>query len=142
MAKYGRKDPQRFLQHRKRYMDIIVQSSEIKKVLKERADKVGVSFYDLCRAAGVSYITFKAQYLDKSEPLCSPELRQEHVMEIGKLLGVKIRVMVALGDIDIVDINRIRNHREQWYVRTRRGFEDKGFNERHSGWEDVSSDPY
>jgi hypothetical protein len=50
----------------------------------------------------VSYNTFK-KYLEEDKSLSSPNLRQEHLINIAETLGVKIRVQIIIQKIESVD---------------------------------------
>lgn len=91
-----------------RYLDIIVSSSELKKLIKFRAEALNVSLYHVANAAGIRYATFKAYYLQEDDPKCSPALRQEHLIKVAEQLGIKIRVTLVLEDLEKVDITKLK----------------------------------
>ena len=85
-----------------KYRDVVIDSSELKKIVKHRIRELNLKLFDVCRVNNVSYNTFK-KYLEEDKSLSSPNLRQEHLINIAESLGVRIRVQIIIQKIDSVD---------------------------------------
>jgi len=85
-----------------KYRDIVIDSSELKKIVKHRIKELNLKLFNVCSVNNVSYNTFK-KYLEEDKSLSSPNLRQEHLIKIAESLGVKIRVQIIIQKIDSVD---------------------------------------
>jgi hypothetical protein len=85
-----------------KYRDIVIDSSEFKKIIKYRIKELNLKLMDVCMVNNVSYNTFK-KYLEEDKSLSSPNLRQEHLINIAETLGVKIRVQIIIQKIESVD---------------------------------------
>lgn len=85
-----------------KYRDIVIDSSELKKIIKYRIKELNLKLMDVCMVNNVSYNTFK-KYLEEDKSLSSPNLRQEHLINIAETLGVKIRVQIIIQKIESVD---------------------------------------
>ena len=86
------------------YLDIIVSSGELKKVIKQRAEELDINFWRICKELGISYTTFKNKYLQSNESFCSPALRQEHILAICKLLSIDVKVMIVTKPANKKDV--------------------------------------
>jgi len=118
--------------YNKKYLDIIVSSGEIKKLILDRAEILGLSIYQVCEEAGMNYDYFKKFYLQKQEPQCSFKLRQLDIIRMAKVVGVEIRLTVLTTPIDQVKTDHIKgkkfvNRDAKWKSR-----EDKEFSARYS----------
>ena len=85
-----------------KFFDIIVSSSELKKLIIYRIEKLNLDHLQVCEANNVSYNSFK-KYLNNDKSLSTASLRQEHILNIAKSLGVNIRVQLVYNDISDVD---------------------------------------
>ena len=85
-----------------KYRDIVIDSSELKKLIKFRIKELNTTSAAICKANNVSHETFK-KYLSEDKSLSSPNLRQEHLINIAETLGVNIRVQIIIKKIDTVD---------------------------------------
>lgn len=84
------------------FKDIIIDSSELKKLIRYRIKELNINTYVLCKANNVSYSVFK-KYLNNDKSLSTPSLRQEHMIRIAESLGIRIRVQLIVGKIEDVD---------------------------------------
>ncbi len=107
-----------------KYLDIIVSSAELKRLILDRCDELGVSIYNVSDEAGINYNTFKQLYLQKDEPQCSPALRQEHIIKMAELVGIKVKVTLVLTPIDKVDVEELKNRPFKNDRRKKRNTED------------------
>jgi len=110
----SKQNPYKVIEYLKAHTDHwcpIVSSKEIKQLLIERMNNLGVSAFEVCIRADVSYATFKKYYLEIEEPTSRPSLRPEDLMKIGKLIGIKIRTTVVVGDIEKIDRNKLLNEK-------------------------------
>lgn len=88
-----------------KYRDIILDSSELKKVIKFRIKQLNIDNYTVCKENNVFYNVFK-KYLENDKSLSSPGLRQEHLINIAESLGINIRVQIIIGDFNEIDRKR------------------------------------
>ncbi len=100
----------------KDYLDIIVSSSEIKKLIKARAEALGLDLFKVAKEAGVSYRAFKKQYLQQDQPMSSPQLRQEHIIKILQVLGVLVKITVVETPLDKMSETYISSIRDKYYI--------------------------
>lgn len=117
----------------KNYLDLIVSSGEIKKLIKRRAEELNVSLYNVAQEADISWDTFKKNYLQADEPYCSPSLRQEHIIKVLEILGVQIRVQLIEEPLENVDVKYLQEKEfEHAGTRRKRDRENQAFDERYS----------
>ena len=98
------------------YLDIVVSSSEIKKLIKSRAEALELDLFKVPKEAGVSYRAFKTQYLQQDEPMSSPQLRQEHIVNILQVLGVKLKITVIAAPLDKMSETYVSSIRDKYYI--------------------------
>lgn len=89
----------------------IVSSKKIKQILVDRCNELGVSMYEVALRADVSWNTVKKYYLNCDDPESRPSLRQEDLVRMGELIGVKIKVQVILDDPENVDRKKLLNEK-------------------------------
>ena len=89
----------------------IVSSKVIKQTFVNRLNDLGVSAYEVCIRADVSYNSFKKHYLEVDEPKSRPSLRPEDLQKIGELIGIKIKTTVVLKDVSEIDRNKLLNEK-------------------------------
>jgi len=89
----------------------IVSSKEIKQVIINRMNELGVSAYEVCIRADVSYNSFYKHYMKVDEPDSRPSLRPEDLMKIGALIGIKIKPTVILQDASKIDRTKLLNEK-------------------------------
>ena len=87
----------------------IVSSKEIKELIINRLNELGVSASEVCIRADVSYASFKKFYLEEDEPKSKPSLRPEDLMKVGKLIGIKIKTQVIVKDAHLIDRSKLLN---------------------------------
>jgi len=101
-----------------KYRDIVIDSSELKKLVKHRIKELNLKLFNVCKANNISYETFK-KYLNEDKSLSSPNLRQEHLINVAESLGIKIRVQIIIGKFENIDrsffeIEIPKNEREKF----------------------------
>lgn len=91
--------------HAFKFRDVIIDSVELKKLIKYRAKELNINFMALCRVNNVSYEAFK-KYLINDKSLSTSSLRQEHLMNIAESIGIRIRVQIIIGKFEDIDKSR------------------------------------
>lgn len=86
------------------YYDVIVSSAEIKKLILHRIDELDVDLKLVLREAGITNHAFKTKYLQHSDPVSTPKLRQSHIESLLNVLGIELRVNCVVEP----DPNKIR----------------------------------
>lgn len=110
----SKQNPYRLIEYLKGHTDHycpIVSSKEIKELIINRLNELGVSAMEVCIRADVSYGTFKNFYLDIEEPKSKPSLRPEDLMKIGELIGIRIRITVVAKDASLIDRTKLLNEK-------------------------------
>lgn len=86
------------------YYDIIVSSTEIKKLILHRIDFLEVDLKLVLREAGITMNAFKSKYLEQIDPVSTPKLRQSHIESLLNVLGVELKVQCVVEK----DPNKVR----------------------------------
>ena len=118
--------------YNKKYLDFIVSSGEIKKLILDRAEILGLSIYQVCEEAGMNYDYFKKFYLQKQEPQCSFKLRQLDLIRIAAVVVVEIRLTILTTPIDQVETEHIKGKKFVNRDAKRQSREDQDFGARYS----------
>lgn len=87
----------------------IVSSKEIKKVIINRCDNLGVSVQEVCLSCGFNDEVLTKEWLNNNEPLSVPTIRAEAIIAIGKKIGIEIRTIVVVKDIEKYSRKEILN---------------------------------
>ncbi len=88
-----------------KFRDIVIDSVELKKLIKYRIKELNINSFAVCKANNISYNVFK-KYLMSDKSLSSPGLRQEHLINVAESLGIRIRVQVIIGEFENIDRSR------------------------------------
>ena len=89
----------------------IVSSHVIKKAFVERCNDLGVSVMEVCIRADVSWAVVKRYYLREDDPLSRPAMRAEDLINMGDLVGLKIRTRVFAQPAEEVDVKKLLNEK-------------------------------
>lgn len=94
-----------------KYWDVIVSSNELKKLIKERADRYHVDFFRLATEIGVDYDYFKNNYLNKVDVLSTPTIRQQQIINLAALVGIDIRITLVVEEEEkfLAKLKQVRN---------------------------------
>ena len=90
-----------------KFADVIVDSGELKKLIIQRAKDLKVRQYHLCDILNISWPSWR-KYLENDKNLSTPTLRQEHIIEVAKALGINVRITLVVKDIDKVDVSNFK----------------------------------
>lgn len=85
-----------------KFRDIVIDSAELRKLIKHRMKELNLKNYDVCEANNISYGTFM-KYLREDKTLSTPTLRQEHLINVAESLGIRIRVQLIIGKFEDID---------------------------------------
>lgn len=88
------------LQNEVKHWCPVVSSSVIKSAIISRCDEIGVSLAEVCASCGVKYKPVKEHWINTSDAVSRPTLRADHIIKIGLALGIDIRTLVVMKDID------------------------------------------
>ena len=110
----SKQDPYKLISYLKGHTDHwcpIVSSKEIKQLIIDRLNELGVSASEICIRADISYASFKKFYLEEDEPKSRPSLRPEDLMKVGELIGIKIKTQVIVKDAHLIDRSKLLNEK-------------------------------
>jgi len=96
-------------QNRYTFKDIVIGSNELKKLLISRCDELGVSLFHVSQEAGVNWRTLRDNYLNKTNALSRPTLRQSTMIKLFDIVGIKIRVQAVICEPDPVMIQKLKD---------------------------------
>ena len=116
----------------RRYLDIIVSSGELKKLILDRTEELGLSHWQVCQAAGLSYKYYKEFYLEQAEPLCSNKLRQMDMIRIANILGLEFKFIIVKTPIEKVDVQHVKDIKYDNWNAKRKSRENKDLDERYT----------
>ena len=77
----------------------VINKKAIKKAILNRIEELGVTLKEVCVFTGVSYNMTKKYYIEVTEAKSAPHFRSEHVIKLGKAVGVNIRVVGVLTEV-------------------------------------------
>lgn len=80
----------------------VVSSKAIKIVIIDRCDKIGVSLAEVCASCDVKYKPVKSYWVEMNDALSRPNLRAQDIMKIAEKLGIDIRTLAVVKDIEKV----------------------------------------
>ena len=86
------------------YYDVIVSSAEIKKLILHRIKELDVDLGLTLKAAGITGHAFRTKYLEQTDPVSTPKLRQSHIESLLNVLGIELRINCIVEP----DINKVR----------------------------------
>ncbi len=86
------------------YYDVVVSSIEIKKLILHRIEELEVDLDLVLKEAGITKHAFKTKYLQQSDPVSTPKLRQSHIESLLNVLGIELRVTCVVEP----DVNKVR----------------------------------
>lgn len=77
-----------------KHLDLIVSSGEIRQRFFQRCKDLNIDPYRVAIKAGITITSFKKNYVDNAEPICTKSFDQEKFIKMIKLVGIDIRVFV------------------------------------------------
>lgn len=94
-----------------KYWDVIVSSNELKKLIKQRADRYHVSFFKLAKEIGVDYEYLKKYYLNRVDVLSTPNIRQKQIIHLAELVGIDVRITLVMEEEEkfLGKLKQVRN---------------------------------
>jgi hypothetical protein len=81
-------------------VDIIISSGRIRTLFLQRCDELKVNPYKIAEMAGINANHFRDYYVHKEKPKVTTFLSQYKMIKALKIVGIDIRVLVAVTPID------------------------------------------
>jgi hypothetical protein len=78
-----------------KYLDIIVSSGEIRKRFFSRCKELQIDPIRVALEVGLSASSFKKNYINSHEPVCTRGFDQEKFLKMVELVGIDIKVLVV-----------------------------------------------
>ena len=94
---------------RQRFWDIIVSSKELKKLIIERTEELDVKLFHVVKEAGMSWWSFRDNYLYSEDIMSGPSIRQATILKVCKILGIDVKMTITVVDPDPELITKLRN---------------------------------
>ena len=88
-----------------KHIDIIVSSGVIKKEFFARCKVLNLDPMKVAMKAGIKPSTFKTQYINEPEPVCTQSFDQMKFIKMIAIVGVEIKVLTILQPFNEVYVN-------------------------------------
>jgi len=85
-----------------RYVDVIISSGQIKKLLFERCKQLQINIYSLCFKVGINPTAFRENYVKNQYPSALSSIPQDKFLNMLEIVGINVRVLVSIEDFEQV----------------------------------------
>ena len=79
-----------------KHLDLIVSSGEIRQRFFQRCKDMNIDPYRVAMAAGITINSFKINYVNNPNPICTKSFDQEKFIKMIGLVGIDVRILINM----------------------------------------------
>jgi len=88
-----------------KHIDVIVSSGVIRKEFFTRCKVLKLDHIKVAMKAGISPASFKTNYINEPEPVCTKSFNQMNFIKMIGIVGIEIKVLTILKPFNEVYVN-------------------------------------